>query len=214
MHLVHGGELEDDTSAPPLRRDLREETPLRGWLLSLTRFAVKDHVKQRLGWSTSVRVTYGLERDRGASVPREALEGAVRGLPGMLTAELDERTLVLGVEYLPGTARPTQIHAAIERAGYEITTKPDLRRSKRDLVTGAERLDAITEAGARPPLTDAVTLHRLMTEVSAFMDTFPDPMRIDAIAMQLGLENGERARALVRAGLARLRERFRGQGVP
>ncbi|WP_282417376.1 heavy metal-associated domain-containing protein [Polyangium sp. 15x6] len=168
--------------------------PFGGWLLSLTRFAVKDHVKQRLGWSTSVRVTYGLERGRGASVPREALEGAVRGLPGVLTAELDERTLVLGVEYLPGTARPTQIHAAIERAGYEITTKPDLRRSKRDLVTGAERLDAITEAGARPPLTDAVTLHRLMTEVSAFMDTFPDPMRravrmwmedepFDAIAM-------------------------------
>lgn len=217
VRLVHTGDVDVGAS----HEDLRKDTPLRGWLFSLTRFAIKDHVKQRFGWSTSVRVVYGLERVRGAA-SKETLEQSARAIAGVLSAELEEKALEFGVEYLPGKVRPEQIEAVITSAKYRVIVMPDLRRSKRDLVTGAERFDAITEAGARPPMTDALTLHRLMTEVSAFMETFPEAMRkavrlwledesFDAIALQLELADAERARALVRAGMARLRERFRGQ---
>ncbi len=196
-------------------------TPLRGWLLSLTRYAIKDHVKQRLGWTSSVRARYGVERGRRGA-ERAELERAVRAVAGVLGAELDERALELEVEYLPGTARPERIDAAVEAAGFRVTAAPDLRRSKRDLVTGAERIDAITEPGARPPITDAITVRRLLGEASAYLETFPAPMGeavrrwlddepFDEIAEGLGLEGPERARALVRAGTARLRERFRGR---
>jgi|GEM_PF-4706164 len=219
IRLVHAGDGETTAS----QEDMRKGTPLRGWLFSLTRFAVKDHVKQRFGWSTSVRVTYGLDRVRGAGT-QEALEESVRGLAGVISADLDKKTIEFVVEYLPGKVRPEQIAMAIDAVKYRIVEMPDLRRSKRDLVTGAERFDAITEAGARPPITDALTLHRLWAEVSAFMETFPEAMQkavrlwledesFEAIASQLELEDAERARALVRAGLARLRERFRGQGA-
>ena len=208
-----------DAQATPPQASEADGTPLRGWLRSLTRYAVKDHVKQRFGWTTSVRVGYGLERRRGASA-RATLEQSVLAVRGVITAELDERTLVIEIAYLPGTARPQAIDAAIEGAGYRITAPPDLRRSKRDLVTGAERLDAVPEPGARPAITDAITLSRLLTDVAAFMTTFPAPMReavqmwlddepFERIADALNLEGAERGRALVRAGLARLRERFR-----
>lgn len=198
-----------------------EGTPLRGWLRALTRYAVKDHVKQRFGWTTSVRVSYGLERPRGASAGA-TLEQAVLAVRGVVTAALDERALALEVAYLPGTTRPPSIDAAIEGAGYRISAPPDPRRSKRDLATGAERLDTIAEPGARPAITDAITLGRLLADVAAFMATFPAPMRdavqmwlddepFERIAEALGLEGAERGRALVRAGLARLRERFREQ---
>jgi len=217
VRLVHTKEEEN----APFPEDLRKDTPLRGWLFSLTRFAIKDHVKQRFGWSTSVQATYGLNRTRGAA-PKELLEQTVRAIAGVLSADLDEKTMEFVVEYLPGKVRPEQIESAIGAAKYRLVIMPDLRRSKRDLVTGAERFDAITEAGARPPMTDALTLHRLMAEVSAFMETFPEAMRkavrlwledesFEAIALQLELEDAERARAVVRAGMARLRERFRGQ---
>lgn len=94
-------------------------------------------------------------------------------------------------------------------------------RSKRDLGTGAERLDSSHERGERPPITDALTMARVVREVSEFMGaTFPAPMRravelwlddtgFDAIGAELGVAGAD-ARALVRAGQARLRERFRG----
>ena len=146
----------------------------------------------------------------------------MRAVAGVLAADLDERALALDVAYLPGTARTDRLDAAIEGAGYRIVTPPDLRRSKRDLATGAERLDAVPEPGARPPITDAITFGRLLDEVGAYMEAFPAPMAdavrlwledepFDAIAARLGLDGTERARALVRAGLARLRERFRGR---
>jgi hypothetical protein len=196
-------------------------TPLRGWLCTLTRYAVKDHVKQRFGWATSVRAVYGVARARSAK-GRATLEGAVRAVAGVIAAELDERAGTLAVEYLPGTARPERIDAAIEGAGYRVTAPPDLRRSKRDLVTGADRITAANEPSERPPITDALTLRRLLAEVAAFMETFPAPMReavrmwlddepFEAIAAALGLDGAERGRALVRAGVARLRERFRAE---
>ncbi len=94
--------------------------------------------------------------------------------------------------------------------------------SKRDLHTDASPLDAAPEASARPPLTDRLTVSRLVAEVRDYMATFPTDMReaillwlddVDPsdIAARLELADAARARALVRAGQARLRERFRGR---
>jgi hypothetical protein len=123
-------------------------TPFRGWLLNLVQFVVKDHVKQRLGWT--------------------------RG-------ELD----------------------------------------KRDLGTNANRLDDVGERGDRPPVTDLVALRRLLADIRAYTETFPEPMKaaldlwtqdfsFDEIASRLGLATADEGRALARAAQARLRERFRG----
>ncbi len=94
--------------------------------------------------------------------------------------------------------------------------------SKRDLGSDAVRLDAVDDAGARPPLTDRLTVSRLVAEVRAYMATFPAPMQaaldlwlddhgFAEIAAALSLADADAARALVRAGQARLRERFRGR---
>ncbi|MBK9032857.1 MAG: hypothetical protein IPL61_16560 [Myxococcales bacterium] len=94
--------------------------------------------------------------------------------------------------------------------------------SKRDLGSDAARLDGVVDAGARPPLTDRLTVGRLVAEVRAHMATFPAPMPaalelwfddhgFEEIATALTLASADAARALVRAGQARLRERFRGR---
>ena len=139
--------------------DARSGTPLRGWLLSLTRFVAKDHVKQRLGWNLAA-------------------------------------------------------------AGERVTSAPGPQRSKRDLSTDAERLDQVAEAGARPPITDAMTMRTILVEIRDYLATLPASMRVALelwlddhdfaeIAARVGLDDAARARALVRAGQARLRERFR-----
>ncbi len=140
-------------AAPPAgepRLDEAEATPLRAWLLSVTRYAAADHVRERLGWS----------REPGCT--------------------------------------------------------------KRAVGTDAERLDAVPEPSHRPPITDYVTLKRLLEEIAAHIGTLPAAMRealalwlddasFDQIADRLALDGPERARALVRAGQARLRDRFRDQ---
>lgn len=94
--------------------------------------------------------------------------------------------------------------------------------SKRDLTTDAAALDDHPEPAARPPMTDRLTVSKLVEEVSKHIDTFPAEMRIavimwldDAepaeIAKKLDLGDPARAKALIRAGQARLRERFRGR---
>jgi DNA-directed RNA polymerase specialized sigma24 family protein len=94
--------------------------------------------------------------------------------------------------------------------------------SKRDLHTDARPLADQPEAAARPPMTDRLTVSRLVDEIQAHIRTFPPQMR-DAIllwldevspediAARLALADPARAKALVRAGQARLRERFRGR---
>jgi len=83
------------------------------------------------------------------------------------------------------------------------------------------RLDEAPEPGARPPMTDRLTMQKLVEEVQSYVATFPEDMRValalwlddldhDEIAARLELD-ATRARALVRAGQARLRERFRGR---
>jgi DNA-directed RNA polymerase specialized sigma24 family protein len=92
--------------------------------------------------------------------------------------------------------------------------------SKRGMGTDAERLDAVPEGADRPPITDYLTLKRLLDEIHGFLATLPQPMQsvvalwiedesFEAIAARLSLEGPDKARALARAGQARLRERFR-----
>jgi hypothetical protein len=92
--------------------------------------------------------------------------------------------------------------------------------SKRDVNTNASPLDAAPEAGARPPLTDYLTLSRLLREIEGYAAGFPAPMKraldlwledrdFAEIAAGVPAASPEEARALVRAAQARLRERFR-----
>lgn len=93
--------------------------------------------------------------------------------------------------------------------------------SKRDVNTNADRLEVGDVEGERPPVSDWVTMTRFIDEVNAFIATFPADMRaaikmwledadFDEIATRLGDGITEkRARDLVRAGKARLREQFR-----
>jgi hypothetical protein len=94
--------------------------------------------------------------------------------------------------------------------------------TKRDVHTDASPLDAAPEAADRPPFTDLVTTRRVLEEIREVVATFPPPMqralalwaddtRFDAIAAELALDGADRARDLVRAATARLRDRFRGR---
>jgi DNA-directed RNA polymerase specialized sigma24 family protein len=91
---------------------------------------------------------------------------------------------------------------------------------KRGVTTDAAPLPTSGIAGERPPVTDTLAMAKVVAEVRAYMATFPSTMRIalerwlddtgfDDIARELALPDAGRARALVRAGQARLRERFR-----
>lgn len=94
--------------------------------------------------------------------------------------------------------------------------------SKRDLHTGARPLDDQPEPAVKPQMTDRLTVARLVDEIQQHIQTFPPQMR-DAIllwlddvppaeiAAKLALGDVAKARALVRAAQARLRERFRGR---
>ena len=92
--------------------------------------------------------------------------------------------------------------------------------TKRALGTDAERLENAPEAGERPPITDLVTLRKVLAEIQDVIQTFPAPMQkalalwadetsFDAIARELALDGPGKARDLVRAATARLREKFR-----
>lgn len=97
-------------------------------------------------------------------------------------------------------------------------------RTKRELHSDAVPLDEQRVPGARPPLTDRIFVARLVEEIVAYVATFPQAMR-DAlelwlddldpaeIAVRLELPDPARARALIRAGQARLRERFHGRSA-
>lgn len=105
-----------------------------------------------------------------------------------------------------------------ERLGWRTGDAP----TKRALHSDAVPLDDAPVLGARPPMTDRLTIAQLLDEVVACIATFPAEMRAalelwlddlddDDIARRLALPDGARARAVIRAGQARLRERFRGR---
>lgn len=94
--------------------------------------------------------------------------------------------------------------------------------SKRDVQSDAAPLEAADEPAARPPLTDRLTVAKLLDEIVAYIATFPAPMATALrlwlddhdhaeIAARLDLSDPARAKALIRAGQARLRERFHGR---
>ena len=94
--------------------------------------------------------------------------------------------------------------------------------SKRAMHSDAAPLDDQVEQGARPPMTDRLTVAQLVADVLAHVATFPVDMRtaltmwLDdeapaAIAAALALADAAQAAALVRAGQARLRDHFRGR---
>lgn len=127
-------------------------TPLQGWMINLTRYAMMNHVRRRLG--------YRAPRPDGERAP------------------------------------------------------------PRDAACGAVPLDAVRDVGERPPLTDLLAMRGALQEIRAFLAGLPPPMgdavwlwceevALDDIAARLGLEDATAARNLVRAGNARLRQRFR-----
>lgn len=94
--------------------------------------------------------------------------------------------------------------------------------NKRDLHSDAAPLEDSPEPSARPPMTDRLTVSKLVAEVTQTIDTFPadmasavrlwlDDVDPHEIAKRLALADAGKAKALIRAGQARLRERFRGR---
>jgi hypothetical protein len=92
--------------------------------------------------------------------------------------------------------------------------------SKRDLGTDAARFDELFELGSRPPITNMLAGQELLDRVVAHLATFPPTMRdaleawlrgetFQEIALSLSLRDADAARALIRAGQARLRDRLR-----
>ncbi len=110
--------------------------------------------------------------------------------------------------------------SSVAAAGAELAAEESRGRSKRDLTTDAAPLEHVPEAGARPPVTDAMTMRAILVEIRAYLRTLPPAMTaalelwlddhdFGEIATELRLDDPGRARALVRAGQARLRDRFR-----
>jgi hypothetical protein len=193
-------------------------TPFRGWLLQLTHYAVRDHVRRRLGWGQSARIVFGVERTSQSATD---LAAALRDVDGIALASFDAASATITVEYFSGSLRRDTIERAIEQAGWSVAREPDAPPTKRDVGTDAQRLHDVPEPGTRPPITDLVAVRRLVSEVQAFMGTFPPPMRealelwlqdheFAEISTRLSLGDAAQARAIVRAGQARLRDRFRG----
>lgn len=216
--LARVAKLCDDEDIPRVG-DVRP-TPFRGWLLQLTQFVVRDHVRRRLGWGKIAEAELGVE-PRGAKRDGDALAIALREIDGVVRAELDERTSALTLEYLSGSVRLHSIMRVIEDSGWIVVREPRVPASKRDVGTDAQRLHDVSEQGERPPITDLVAVRRLIAEVQAYMSTFPVQMQealqlwledhgFAEISTRLSLGDAAQARAIVRAGQARLRERFRG----
>lgn len=193
-------------------------TPLRGWLVVLTRFVVKEHVKQRFGWRGVARWQARVEAAPRAADWRATLVPALRARPGVVAVEADADTLA--VTYRPAQLRASELERAIVDHGVEVRALP-AAPGKRDVGSGAERLDAAPELGERPPLSTLLGVRRALSEIHAHIDTFPPTMAdalrrwlgeasFDAIAVALGLPGAREAQALVRAAQARLRDRFRG----
>ena len=204
---------EDDAGST----DDAQGTPFRGWLLQLTHYAVRDHVRRRLGWGQTAKLAFCVERGRGDA----DLAGALRQLDGVALAMFDVSSSTITVEYFSGSLRRDTIEHAIEQAGWTVVHAPAPAATKRDVGTDAPRLHEVPEPGTRPPITDLLAVRRLVAEVQAYMETFPPPMRealelwlqdhgFAEISTKLSLADAAQARAIVRAGQARLRDRFRG----
>ncbi|MBL8620082.1 MAG: hypothetical protein JNK64_02235 [Myxococcales bacterium] len=214
----------DDPPATPADADadVTTGTPLRGWLLLQTRFVIKDHVKQRLGWRAVARWAAEVAAADGApdrAPDRPALVDALAALDGVVEVEDDPATTRLVVRYRPARIRADELERVIAARGFAVRPLP--AASKRDATSGADRLDDAPERGERPPLSTLLGVRQALTEITAHIGEFPPPMQaalrlwldeagFDAIAAALALPDARAAQALVRAAQARLRARFRG----
>ena len=199
---------------PAAEGDLMIGTPLRGWLVTLTRFVSKEHILQRLGWRAVARWVAVVDR---APVP--SLLGELRELAGVISVEYDAAACRLAIEHRPAQLRAAELERVIARHGIAISVAR--QPTKRDVASGADRLEVVPEVGERPPLSTLIGVRRALAEIRAHMEGFPLAMRqaldlwlddtdFGEIATTLELASVADARALVRAGTARLRERFRG----
>ncbi len=205
----------------PATGDVVHGTPLRGWLLTLTRFVIKEHIKQRFGWHGLARWVVRL--DPPARCPpgwSTALVADLRARPGVVEVELLDGGAGLAIGHRPSQIRAAELERMVVERGASVRSLP-APPGKRGVGSGAERLDVAPEPGERPPLSTLLGLRRALTEIHAFLAGFPPPMQralhlwlaeagFDAIAADLALPGPRDAQALVRAGQARLRERFRG----
>jgi DNA-directed RNA polymerase specialized sigma24 family protein len=218
-----------ELTAPPTSPAVDDTTgtPLRGWLITTTRYAVKDHVKRRFGWTTTARVELVIDPPAGTSA-RATISDALSGTVGVSRSTWSADGRDLTIEFHAGAIRAAALVEVVARSGHHV--EQVARPTKRDLTTNADRLGPDHDEGERPPMTDYLTMAKLLEEVTTFMTTFPEPMRravmmwledtsFEDIAAILELAPGARepvdqARALVRAGQARLREQFRGRWQP
>lgn len=94
---------------------------------------------------------------------------------------------------------------------------------RRSVGSGAERMSQVTEPGARPPMTDWLTVQQRMQAVEAELAGLPpemaeavrawaDGLDFAEIARSQGLADAAEARKRVRAGHARLRAALRALG--
>lgn len=191
-------------------------TPLRGWLLLHTRFVIKEHIKQRFGWRSVARWAAAIDGDGDVAALRDAL-GAI---DGVLDVEHDAGAGALAIGYRPARVRATELERLVVAHGFAVRPLP-AAPGKRDVTSGAERLDAAPEPSERPPLTTLLGVRQALGEINAAIDGFPAQMQralrlwlddtgFAGIAAELGLAGAKEAQALVRAAQARLRERFRG----
>ncbi|HUQ05271.1 MAG TPA: hypothetical protein VM261_22360 [Kofleriaceae bacterium] len=184
--------------------------------------AVMVAVLERLAASEHANLRAFQKREAAAHVERDELVDSLERL-GRLEDEEDDRA---------AAAIDAPVKGWLLRL-VDYTARDHVRRrfgwaeagggpTKRDLHSDAARLDSGAELGARPPMTDRLTVSKLVAEVQAYMASFPGEMQsalslwlddhgFDEIAAELALADAEKARALVRAGQARLRERFRGR---
>ncbi len=210
-----------DNEAPSAGGDALTGTPLRGWLVVLTRFVVKEHIKQRFGWRGVAHWAAAIEPASGAPPAwRDALLDVLRAQTGVTDVELDLASDRLDIAHRPAQVRAAELERLIVGHGATVRALP-APPGKRDVGSGAERLDGVPEIGERPPLSTLLGVRRALAEIHAYMAQFPAPMQraltlwlgetgFDEIARTLDLAGAREAQALVRAGHARLRERFRG----
>lgn len=209
----------DEAAPTTAAGDLLTGTPLRGWLLMLTRFAVTEHVKRRFGWRGVSRWSGALTATaRAASV--DALLATLTAKAGVIDVEHDAAAAHLVIVHRPAQIRVAELERVIAAHGYEVRSLPP-PPGKRDVGSGAERLDVAPEAGERPPLSTLLGVRRALAEITAHIAQFPaaqqralqlwlDDHGFDAIAAEMKLGSAREAQALVRAAHARLRDRFRG----
>lgn len=121
-----------DVAGAARETDDTRNTPFRGWLLTLVRYAVKDHVKQRMGWSGTAKATFALE-PAADDRQRRRVESALARTDGILDAWFREGGGELTVVYLPGSLKPAEMLRLLEEGGLHVTEIPSTVPGKRDI---------------------------------------------------------------------------------